>query len=39
METKLPALIRFGRECTQGRQNASFYAERERPALALTRAA
>jgi hypothetical protein len=32
-------LIRFGRECTDGRQNASFYADRERPALAVKRAA
>jgi radical SAM superfamily enzyme YgiQ (UPF0313 family) len=32
-------LIRFGHECTQGRQNASFYADRARPALALTRPA
>ncbi|HXO03821.1 MAG TPA: DUF4070 domain-containing protein [Stellaceae bacterium] len=32
-------LIRFARECTEGRQNASFYAERPQPALALTRPA
>jgi radical SAM superfamily enzyme YgiQ (UPF0313 family) len=32
-------LIRFGGECTAGRQNASFYADRARSALAVTRPA
>jgi radical SAM superfamily enzyme YgiQ (UPF0313 family) len=32
-------LIRFARECTEGRQNAAFYGERAQPALALTRPA
>ncbi|HZK90969.1 MAG TPA: B12-binding domain-containing radical SAM protein [Stellaceae bacterium] len=32
-------LIRFGRECTAGRQNASFYADRPPPAAALGQAA
>jgi radical SAM superfamily enzyme YgiQ (UPF0313 family) len=32
-------LIRYARDCTEGLQNASFYADRPQPALALTRPA
>ena len=32
-------LIRFARECTEGRQNAAFYGDRQQPDLALTRPA
>jgi hypothetical protein len=32
-------MIRFTRDCTEGLQNAAFYADRPQPALALTRPA
>jgi hypothetical protein len=32
-------MIRFTRDCTEGLQGASFYADRPQPAPALTRAA
>jgi hopanoid C-2 methylase len=32
-------LIRFARDCTVGRQNAAFYADRAPPAMAVTRPA
>jgi radical SAM superfamily enzyme YgiQ (UPF0313 family) len=32
-------MISFARDCTEGRQNASFYADRPQPTTAVTRAA
>ena len=32
-------MIRFARDCTEGRQNASFYADRPAPVLAVRRSA
>jgi hypothetical protein len=29
-------LIRFARDCTEGLQNAAFYADRPQPALAVS---
>jgi radical SAM superfamily enzyme YgiQ (UPF0313 family) len=32
-------MIRFARDCTEGKQNASFYADRQAPVLAVRRSA